>query len=136
MLFNPLVRNSAPSIAFVSALAMALGPSFAVVATALAVLTPIREELTVQLGRDPLLVVALIFGVLAASTEGASNGTLVMMWHLRLAAVVGFLHPALHQEALCNRCVVADLSCKCETCSLDAPGVVTPDTARDISEPD
>ena len=36
----------------------------------------------------------------------------------------------------CNRCVVADLSCNCEACSLDAPEVVTPDTAPDISEPD
>ena len=35
----------------------------------------------------------------------------------------------------CNRCIVADLSCNCEACSLDAPGVVTPDTAPDISEP-
>ena len=35
----------------------------------------------------------------------------------------------------CNRCIVVDLSCNCEACSLDAPGVVTPDTAPDISEP-
>ena len=35
----------------------------------------------------------------------------------------------------CNRCIVADLSCNSEACSLDAPGVVTPDTAPDISEP-
>ena len=35
--------------------------------------------------------------------------------------------------AACNRCIVADLSCNCEACSLDAPGVVTPDTAPDIS---
>ena len=34
----------------------------------------------------------------------------------------------------CNRCIVVDLSCDCEACSLDAPGVVTPDTAPDISE--
>ena len=37
-------------------------------------------------------------------------------------------------KPLCNRCIVADLSCNCEACSLDAPGVVTPDTAPDISE--
>ena len=37
--------------------------------------------------------------------------------------------------ACCNCCIVADLSCNCEACSLDAPGVVTPDTAPDISEP-
>ena len=36
---------------------------------------------------------------------------------------------------VCNRCIVVDLSCNCEACSLDAPGVVTPDTAPDISEP-
>ena len=35
----------------------------------------------------------------------------------------------------CNRCIVVDLFCNCEACSLDAPGVVTPDTAPDISEP-
>ena len=35
----------------------------------------------------------------------------------------------------CNRCIVVDLSCNCEACSLDAPGVVTPDTSPDISEP-
>ena len=35
----------------------------------------------------------------------------------------------------CNRCIVVDLCCDCEACSLDAPGVVTPDTAPDISEP-
>ena len=35
----------------------------------------------------------------------------------------------------CNRCIVVHLSCDCEACSLDAPGVVTPDTAPDISEP-
>ena len=35
----------------------------------------------------------------------------------------------------CNRCIVVDLSCDCEACSLDAPGVETPDTAPDISEP-
>ena len=35
----------------------------------------------------------------------------------------------------CNRCIVVDLCCNCEACSLDAPGVVTPDTAPDISEP-
>ena len=35
----------------------------------------------------------------------------------------------------CNRCIVVDLSCDCEACSLNAPGVVTPDTAPDISEP-
>ena len=35
----------------------------------------------------------------------------------------------------CNHCIVVDLSCDCEACSLDAPGVVTPDTAPDISEP-
>ena len=34
-----------------------------------------------------------------------------------------------------DRCIVADLSCNCEACSLDAPGVVTPNTAPDISEP-
>ena len=39
------------------------------------------------------------------------------------------------KESGCNRCIVADLSCNCEACSLDAPGVVTPDTAPDISEP-
>ena len=37
--------------------------------------------------------------------------------------------------AECNRCIVVDLCCNCEACSLDAPGVVTPDTAPDISEP-
>ena len=37
--------------------------------------------------------------------------------------------------SLCSRCIVVDLSCNCEACSLDAPGVVTPDTAPDISEP-
>ena len=36
---------------------------------------------------------------------------------------------------VCNRCIVVDLCCNCEACSLDAPGVVTPDTAPDISEP-
>ena len=43
-----------------------------------------------------------------------------------------------HGDALtgCNRCVVADLSCNCEACSLDAPGVVMPDTAPDSLEPD
>ena len=35
----------------------------------------------------------------------------------------------------CNRCIVVDLCCDCEACSLDDPGVVTPDTAPDISEP-
>ena len=35
----------------------------------------------------------------------------------------------------CNRCIVVDLCCDCESCSLDAPGVVTPDTAPGISEP-
>ena len=35
----------------------------------------------------------------------------------------------------CNRCIVVDLCCDCEACSLDAPEVVTPDTAPDISEP-
>ena len=35
----------------------------------------------------------------------------------------------------CNRCIVVDVFCNCEACSLDAPGVVTPDTAPDISEP-
>ena len=35
----------------------------------------------------------------------------------------------------CNRCRVVDLCCNCEACSLDAPGVVTPDTAPDISDP-
>ena len=35
----------------------------------------------------------------------------------------------------CNRCIVVDLCCNCEACSLDAPGVVMPDTAPDISEP-
>ena len=45
--------------------------------------------------------------------------------------------PSLLQKVCvhCNRCIVADLSCDCEACSLDAPGVVTPDTAPDISEP-
>ena len=38
-------------------------------------------------------------------------------------------------EEECNRCIVVDLCCNCEACSLDAPGVVTPDTAPDISEP-
>ena len=35
----------------------------------------------------------------------------------------------------CNRCIVVDLSCNCEACSLDAPGVAMPDSAPDISEP-
>ena len=41
----------------------------------------------------------------------------------------------LPELCLCNRCIVVDPSCDCEACSLDAPGVVTPDTAPDISEP-
>ena len=43
-------------------------------------------------------------------------------------------HAGNHRHG-CRRCMVADLSCNCEACSLDAPGVVTPDTAPDISEP-
>ena len=39
------------------------------------------------------------------------------------------------RSKVCNRCIVVDLSCDCEACSLDAPGVVTSDTAPDISEP-
>ena len=39
------------------------------------------------------------------------------------------------KDNTCNRCIVVDLCCNCEACSLDAPGVVTPDTAPDISEP-
>ena len=38
-------------------------------------------------------------------------------------------------RSACNRCIVVDLCCNCEACSLDAPGVVTPDTAPGISEP-
>ena len=34
-----------------------------------------------------------------------------------------------HARFRCNRCIVVDLCCNCEACSLDAPGVVTPDTA-------
>ena len=41
----------------------------------------------------------------------------------------------LRNWCMCNRCIVADLSCNCEACSLDAPGVVSPDTAPDISKP-
>ena len=44
-------------------------------------------------------------------------------------------HSTARQGAFFNRCIVADLSCNCKACSLDAPGVVTPDTAPDISEP-
>ena len=43
--------------------------------------------------------------------------------------------PQVQGQIACNRCIVVDLSCDCEACSLDAPGVVTPDTAPDISEP-
>ena len=39
------------------------------------------------------------------------------------------------EEPSCNSCVVADLSCNCEACSLDAPGGVSPDTAPDDRNP-
>ena len=55
-----------------------------------------------------------------------------------LAAVLGFgwvVGVGFVGAWACNRCIVVDLSCDCEACSLDAPGVVTPDTAPDISEP-
>ena len=42
---------------------------------------------------------------------------------------------SMKEDTSCNRCIVVDLCCNCEACSLDAPGVVTPDTALDISEP-
>ena len=52
----------------------------------------------------------------------------------RIFTVIDLKH-GYHQMPLCNRCIVVDLSCDCEACSLDDPGVVTPDTAPDISEP-
>ena len=51
--------------------------------------------------------------------------------HYRCTITCAFCGKRKH----CNRCIVVDLSCDCEACSLDAPGVVTPDTAPDISEP-
>ena len=56
----------------------------------------------------------------------------------RLSGVAVLQQPCLlcgGPEETCNRCIVVDLCCDCEACSLDAPGVVTPDTAPDISEP-
>ena len=44
-------------------------------------------------------------------------------------------NPLCERQNCCNRCIVADLSCNCEACSLDASGVVTPDTAPDILQP-
>ena len=38
-----------------------------------------------------------------------------------------FLHNQV--RCYCNRCVVADISCNCKACSLDAREVVPPDTA-------
>ena len=61
----------------------------------------------------------------ALSRRSDAQGPLLLMLPTDIAA-------ALRQ---CNRCIVVDLSCNCEACSLDAPGVVTPDTAPDISEP-
>ena len=58
-------------------------------------------------------------------------------WCRRLAAacVRGWVPLCVAVVVGCNRCIVADISCNCEACSFDAPGVVTPDTAPDISEP-
>ena len=91
--------------------------------------------LSLQLRRQALLVVALILVVSPLPTEGTGDCTPVVIRQLLLGAGVGLLLPLLDYEAVCNRCIVVDLSCDCEACSLDAPGVVTPDTAPDISEP-
>ena len=74
----------------------------------------------------------------AASVPGLwALGFLTVVRRLCLGPVSGLMWVLLTPPVLagCNRCIVADLSCNCEACSLDAPGVVTPDTAPDISEP-
>ena len=95
-----LVRATTASFALVLALASAFGLAFALVAIALIVMTPIRVGLRLQLNREALLVIALIFVVLAAPTEGTGNGTPVVFGHFSLAASVRLLFLALHHEAL------------------------------------
>ena len=87
-------------------------------------LRPIRRCAT-----DVAVIGIAIFGCVVWS-----HGTCGIQTGLCVSA--DYIWPELRLFSVhCNRCIVADLSCNCEACSLDAPGVVTPETAPDISEP-
>ena len=82
----------------------------------------------------PLLSYSIGCAKAFGPAAGSAKGLPIFQYHgLWLCKLYLHLIPLVH--ARCNRCIVADLSCDCEACSLDAPGVVTPDTAPDISEP-